>query len=121
MAVLILEFRNEKRAAQLPARVLIGRRSMNHLVINDPAVSRMHAWIDQLGADYYLTDMHSRTGTRINGQPVAHQQQQLNHGDLIEIGPAKLTFKDVGSLPLGIEPLELPAVPVIASDRKSVV
>jgi hypothetical protein len=114
MAILIVEHRGKMRGTALPPRVLIGRRSMNHLVIDDPAVSRMHAWIDQLGAGYYLTDMHSRTGTRVNGQP-AYQQQQLSDGDVIEIGPARLTFRDVDQIPPGIERFELPQQPVLSS------
>ena len=33
--------------APLARRILIGRRSGNHVVINDRAVSMIHAWIDK--------------------------------------------------------------------------
>src|SRR3954470_20139293 len=111
MGILIVEYRGTKRGATLPPRVLIGRRSMNHLVIDDPAVSRMHAWIDQLGGAFYLTDMHSRSGTRVNGQPVAQLQHQLADGDVIEIGQARLTFRESIQLPPDVQPIELPVKP----------
>src|SRR3954454_7422569 len=92
MAVLIIELGGHQRAAVLPSRVLIGRKSMNHLVIDHRAVSRLHAWIDGRGADgWYISDATSRTGTRVNGEPVI-TRRFLNDGDEITVGPAKLWF-----------------------------
>jgi hypothetical protein len=108
MAILLVDHKGQHRAAILPARVLIGRRSMNNLVIEDPAISRMHAWIDRQGNASYLTDMRSRTGTRINGRP-ATLRQQLHDGDIIEIGPVRLRFFESDVIPGGIEWLEIPA------------
>jgi hypothetical protein len=108
MAILLVDHKGQHRAAILPARVLIGRRSMNNLVIEDPAISRMHAWIDRQGNASYLTDMRSRTGTRINGRP-ATQQQRLHDGDIIEIGPVRLRFFESDVIPGGIDWFEIPA------------
>lgn len=108
MPILIVEHKGTQRAAILPERVLIGRRSMNNLVIDDPAVSRMHAWIDRIGEASHITDMRSRTGTRVDGQPPT-QQQQLNDGDVIEIGPAKLRFFERDDIPAGLSRFEIPA------------
>lgn len=114
MPILLVDHQSHTRGSILPSRLLIGRRSMNHLVIDDPTVSRMHAWIDQRGADYILTDMRSRTGTRVNGQPLA-KRRKLVHGDSIQIGPATLTFRADDQLPAGVEPLALPSEPVLAA------
>ena len=42
--------------APLARRILIGRRSGNHVVINDRAVSMIHAWIDKRGEECVLRD-----------------------------------------------------------------
>lgn len=112
MALLFVEHLGHTRGARLPSRVLIGRRSMNHLIIDDPTVSRMHAWIDRRGDDYVLTDMRSRTGTRVNGTPLA-KRRKLAAGDVIEIGPARLTFQPGESVPLDIETFDLSREPVM--------
>jgi len=112
MALLLVEYQSHTRGAILPPRVLIGRRSMNHLVIDDPTVSRMHAWIDRRGDDFILTDMRSRTGTRVNGRPLARRRKLLS-GDIIEIGPAKITFVSSDALPADVEPLDLPREPAM--------
>jgi hypothetical protein len=114
MAILIVDHQGQKRGAVLRDRVLIGRRSMNHLVIEHNAVSRMHAWIDRGVDGYVLTDMRSRSGTRVNQQPVA-EPLILADGDVIEIGPARLTFHTTDRVPLDVESFELPRHPVLAA------
>ncbi|HEX8911310.1 MAG TPA: FHA domain-containing protein, partial [Humisphaera sp.] len=114
MAILIVEHNGGKRGAVLPDRVLIGRRSMNHLVLEDPAVSRMHAWVERWENAWVLTDMRSRTGTRVNGQPVG-KYKPLTDGDVIELGSARLTFRTADRVPLDVEPFELPRVPTVSA------
>ncbi len=60
------------------------------LVLNDPAVSRLHAMIfyDESGAG--VLDLVSRNGTYVNGQEV--ESRSLKEGDLIEIGATKILF-----------------------------
>src|SRR5687768_1176435 len=101
MAILIVEHKGTVEGASLSGRVLIGRRANNHVVVSDPAVSRIHAWIDTAGQQYCLTDAGSRTGTFVNGQRVANRVA-LRHGDRINIGPASLTFRTDTSLPAGV-------------------
>src|SRR5207245_8868782 len=59
----------------------IGRASLNHIVIDDPAVSAQHAIIARSADSYRLQDLHSTNGTRVNGLPVT--EVELKDGDKI--------------------------------------
>jgi hypothetical protein len=112
MAVLIVEHHGTRRMAPLARRVLIGRRSGNHVVINDRAVSMIHAWIDKRGEECVLTDTGSRTGTLVNGKRIT-RPLPLVDGDVVTVGAATLTFRANG----GAEPQAQPqqrATPVAA-------
>lgn len=119
MAVLLVELHGIKRGSVLPRRVLIGRRSMNHLVIDDPAVSRMHAWIEGEGDRYYINDAGSRTGTRVNGQRIV-SRHLLGDEDEISVGPAKLTFLAESRLRPGVAPIDLASPPNVAPDENGI-
>ena len=95
--------------ASLSGRVLIGRRPSNHVVVDDPAVSRIHAWIDTADRQFCITDAGSRTGTFVNGQRVDGSKVPLRHGDRITVGPASLIFRADGSLPAGVSQLNFSA------------
>lgn len=68
----------------------IGRRSTNHLVINDLRVSRNHAQVRYVNGGYMIFDIGSSGGTYINGERV--QQSMLRPGDVISLAGAKLIF-----------------------------
>ena len=40
------------------------------LALADPAVSRVHAILEQVGTTWLVRDLGSRNGTRLNGAPV---------------------------------------------------
>ena len=68
---------------------VIGRREGN-LLIQDPNISRRHAQITFDGASrtFYITDLNSSNGTRLNGVPlVPSQAKQLTSGASINLGP----------------------------------
>ncbi len=64
----------------------IGRGANNDIVTADQRASRLHAEIDQIGANggWVLRDHGSTNGTYVNGQPIS--QVELRDGDLIQIG-----------------------------------
>ena len=68
----------------------IGRRSTNHLVLNDLRVSRMHAQIRYVNGEFILFDIGSSGGTFINGERI--QQHHLRCGDVISLAGVKLIF-----------------------------
>ncbi|MBI9047328.1 MAG: FHA domain-containing protein [Anaerolineaceae bacterium] len=68
----------------------IGRRLDNHLVIDDPKISRVHAQIRTKGNQFVLIDLNATGGTYINGKPIT--QQSLNPGDVISLAGFPLVF-----------------------------
>lgn len=70
--------------------VNIGRRSENHLVIDDPRVSRSHAQLRAIRGRYVLFDLGSTGGTLINGQRV--NQHSLSPGDVISLAGVPLIY-----------------------------
>ncbi len=88
MAILIVEHHGNVEGASLSGRVLIGRRTSNHVVVDDPAVSRIHAWIDTADQKFCITDAGSRTGTFVNGQRVT--RATLKEGNRLGVGRVEL-------------------------------
>jgi hypothetical protein len=115
MAILIVEHNGTVEGASLNGRVLIGRRASNHVVLDHPDVSRIHAWIDTAGRQFCLTDAGSRTGTFLNGHRVT-AKVPLKHGDRITLGPAALTFRADASLPAGVSRLDFAPRAAVAAD-----
>jgi hypothetical protein len=72
--------------------VTIGRRSGNDIALLDLEVSRQHARIDFVPPRYYVSDLGSTNGTRLNGRPVVGRQA-LSNGDVIELGRQRLRFR----------------------------
>jgi pSer/pThr/pTyr-binding forkhead associated (FHA) protein len=70
---------------------LIGRRDTADLALADTAVSTAHAVIFTMDGAWYMRDLGSRTGTKVNGRPI--HQQKLEFGDRIEIGKQSLAFQ----------------------------
>jgi hypothetical protein len=109
MPTLVFEHDGHQRAGALNGRVLIGRRLSHGVVIADPAVSRLHAWIDNREGTFVLTDAGSRTGTFVNGNAIV--RYELQHGDTIQIGPATVKYLDDAAVsdgaPAGLAGLEM--------------
>ena len=63
----------------------IGRLVSNDLPLNHPGVSRTHAGIKEVGADYWIFNLSNANGTILNGSTV--DSAPLAAGDTIQIGP----------------------------------
>lgn len=68
----------------------IGRHRDNHLVVNEPHVSRQHARIVMQHGHFMLCNL-SQIGTIVNNMPV-HQATILHGGEQIRIGTAEFRF-----------------------------
>ncbi len=68
----------------------IGRRLTNHVVIDDPRVSRTHAQLRIVKDQYVLFDLNSNGGTFVNGQRT--NQSVLHPGDVISLAGFSLIF-----------------------------
>ena len=68
---------------------MIGRVD-GSLIIQDTSLSRRHAQITYDGANrtYFITDLNSSNGTRLNGVPMEPgQAKQLTSGASLSLGP----------------------------------
>lgn len=72
------------------ARMSIGRRPYNDIMLDDLTVSGEHAVLHTSSGECVIHDLHSRNGTLVNGLPV--MQRVLVDGDRIEIGIYRLDF-----------------------------
>ncbi len=94
-AFLVIEGR---RVFPLTAPVInIGRRLENHLVIDDPRVSRQHAQLRAIRGRYVIFDLNSTGGTFVNGQRV--NQSILYPGDVISLAGVTLIYGQDTSIP----------------------
>lgn len=85
---------------------LIGRSS-EALPITDNTVSRRHAELTPDGSVWYISDLKSNNGTRVNGVPIK-SRIRLEPGDEISVGITTLLF--------GISPDERKFSPVLLTD-----
>lgn len=72
------------------ASVLIGRTSECDVVLYDPGVSRQHCRIFSEGPDWFIEDMGSSNGTKVNGTLV--KKKTLADGDAVSLGPVTFSF-----------------------------
>lgn len=73
------------------ALIGIGRASDNDVIVDDPMVSRHHCQLKLQHGAYSFTDLGSRNGSTVNGQPVT--QVALGPGDIIRIGDTEIEFQ----------------------------
>jgi len=92
MARVILVF-NKKVIKEYPfskESMVIGRNEANDIVIDNLAVSGLHARIDRTENVYILTDLQSTNGTFVNDKRVT--SHKLRHKDKVIIGKHLLFF-----------------------------
>ena len=73
--------------------LMIGRQDDNDICIEDNTVHRYHALIERTrDAGFFIVDMSGPdgNGVRVNGERRA--KSCLNHGDIVELGRARLEF-----------------------------
>ncbi|MDX2008830.1 MAG: FHA domain-containing protein [Myxococcaceae bacterium] len=63
----------------------LGRTADNDVVVKDQAASRSHARVYEDGGKYFVEDLGSANGTRLNASPIK-QPKELKSGDSIVIG-----------------------------------
>jgi pSer/pThr/pTyr-binding forkhead associated (FHA) protein len=79
----------------------IGRTPDNDIVIDNLAVSRLHAVLEEEKGNYYVRDCDSLNGTLLNNQKIG--RARLNNGDEICIGKHVIVFRKQGgqAVPVG--------------------
>jgi len=75
-------------------RVVIGRIAGNDVVLDwDPQVSRAHAQLERLGADWRIVDDGlSRNGSHVNGERIV-SRRRLSDGDVVRVGQTSIVFR----------------------------
>ena len=78
-----------RQRLSLKANTIIGSAEPSDIILHDPFVSSKHARIWWDGTKWWLEDMSSRNGTRLN-EMVCEQPMPMTQQDKIEIGDVVL-------------------------------
>ena len=98
-------------------KCLIGRAKDCNVVVNSEGTSRRHAMIYRQGEhDFWIADMGSANGTRLNGRHVS-QHRRLADRDRIEVAGSALVFRQPRPVEVSTE-TGSPAQATIAHVRK---
>ncbi len=74
-------------------RGTIGRDQSNFIVLDGKSISRRHAEIVQEGAQFFIRDLKSNNGTKLNERPLPPEEKiLLKPGDIIQIEGFDLIF-----------------------------
>jgi uncharacterized protein (TIGR02996 family) len=76
------------------ASVSVGRAAGNDLVLADPTVSDRHCRLSERDGAWFVDDLGSERGTRVNGQPIT-EPVALGDRDRIYIGAFVLELEDI--------------------------
>ena len=95
-AVLVFYHKDESKDVPVPEghSISIGRGDMNEvdLRVNHRSISRVHARLELRGSDWFVKDLNSRNGTKVNGEKI-EDETRLSSGDEISFGSMKSVFK----------------------------
>jgi VWFA-related protein len=72
----------------------IGRGKDNQVILDDPTVSRHHAWIKAEGEDFLVFDIGSANGTFVNGERI-DEPRRLQNSDVVRFGEVEFVFTKV--------------------------
>jgi len=89
---LILEENGQSRTFRLSDdTVTIGRTANNAIRISDALSSRQHCKVERRGTAFWVEDLKSRNGTKLNGRSLT-EATQLEPGDRIQVGESVVHF-----------------------------
>lgn len=81
------------RQVPLVGRITLGRERSNDIILEDKLVSRRHAVIQKIKEAYFLEDLGSTNGTRVNGERIPpNRYVRLRLSDTILIGRTELSL-----------------------------
>ena len=105
-----LEGKVRKIRLPVSAPILVGRGTYNHIVLDDPRLSRQHARLARERGGCVVYDLNSVNGTFVNG--VATKRQLLAPNDLVSFGPYEFRLELVPSVDSGpaLDDLEEPTL-----------
>ncbi len=102
MPVLVIENGKDSRGLVLNELAVIGRVTGLDIDLKIQGVSRIHSLVVEQDGRWWIEDLGSRNGTFVNQEAIMDRHELLP-GDLIHIGRATLSFRQLDELPHGIE------------------
>jgi hypothetical protein len=93
LAMLVDKSRPDRKY-DLKGTTNVGRSQDNQIILDDPTVSRQHAWVKVEGEDFLVFDIGSANGTFVNDQPV-EAPRRLENGDVVRFGEVAFVFTKV--------------------------
>ena len=90
-----LEGKARKIRLPINAPILVGRGTYNHVVLDDPRLSRQHSRIAPEHEHCFVYDLNSVNGTFVNGVPI--KRHKLAPNDLVSFGPSVFRIELVPS------------------------
>lgn len=84
------------RITDIKSELSIGRTEGNDLVLNHPSVSRKHARVEVRNNGWWIVDLKSTNGVKVNGNLIT--ESQINSGDKILVGSVQLDIKSMPSV-----------------------
>jgi len=84
------------RIADLRGEMSVGRTEGNDLVLNHPSVSRKHARFETRDGRWWIIDLKSTNGVKVNGNLIS--ESLVNAGDKILVGSVQLELRGMPSV-----------------------
>jgi adenylate cyclase len=84
------------RVADLRTDMAVGRTEGNDLILNHPSVSRKHARFESRDSHWWIIDLKSTNGVKVNGNLVT--ESAVSAGDKIHVGSVQLDVKALPSV-----------------------
>jgi pSer/pThr/pTyr-binding forkhead associated (FHA) protein len=72
-------------------RLTVGRRESCDICLRFPNISGQHCELELHEGVWFIRDLNSTNGTKVNGQPVT--KRMLQPGDEVGIGPRRFTIR----------------------------
>src|SRR5437764_7870292 len=89
------------RLSDLKGDLSVGRTEGNDIVLNHPSVSRKHAKFEIRGDQWWIVDLKSTNGVKVNGNLVS--ESEVSDGDKISVGSVPLELKALPSVTFSSE------------------
>ncbi len=81
----LVDLSSEERFHLNTARARIGRDPNNQIVVPDETTSRIHAFITYEYGRFWIEDLGSLNGTKLNGSHIL-DREHLTRGDVVSVG-----------------------------------
>src|SRR3954470_7898907 len=108
---------DEGRKTVIPVvrdEITIGRNERNLIRLVEKNVSRSHGRLIREDGHYYIEDLGSFTGIRVNGEKIAGKRQ-VEDGDLIQISEYDLVLQAAPQEKPGLNGTATSAIPEVAA------